>query len=241
MISCCITSWKPTIPFLTDTLDSACAAFRNKNVYLHLDKDSEGSEVNSFIRKKYNVNFIEHEKHLSVTEGMNFAISKAETEWVGWIADDDYYNVENCQILLSQLAKGDVDCDIIYSPYYIVKNSGHVNPVGSWKPTGLFCPPENFNIWDLARVNFIGSASFFRKKVWEKLGGLRDYSFNDWDFWVRAKAAGFKFGHTPLPLFYYRQVQGSSMHRQLKQRPFSEFQKEIVDYVLALQTQGVVT
>lgn len=59
--------------------------------------------------------------------------------------------------------------------------------------------------------NRIPSCSLFKKEMFEALGGYDESfrSYEDWDFWIRALAAGWKASHIPEPLFCYRKRQES--------------------------------
>ena len=53
--------------------------------------------------------------------------------------------------------------------------------------------------------------SVFHRRVYEALGGFDEslYTNEDFDFWLRAALAGFRFGRNPQPLGYYRRREDS--------------------------------
>src|SRR5581483_2803717 len=61
----------------------------------------------------------------------------------------------------------------------------------------------------LARGNCLAVPALFRREVWEKTGGYRDWGRNedylpeDWDFWIRALAHGFRATAIAAPLLLY--------------------------------------
>jgi glycosyltransferase involved in cell wall biosynthesis len=61
--------------------------------------------------------------------------------------------------------------------------NGRIEPVS---------PP--FTVENFSEANLIFSASMFRKKVWEQVGGVEEWPhiWEDWDFWLRAVAAGWQ-------------------------------------------------
>ena len=66
----------------------------------------------------------------------------------------------------------------------------------------------------LIAYNFIDACAIFRKIVWEDCAGFDSCmpisGFEDWDFWLRAVEANWKFFHIPEILFDYR-VRSDSM------------------------------
>ena len=61
----------------------------------------------------------------------------------------------------------------------------------------------------LVQANCIATAALFRRAVWEKTGGYRDWGKQadhvpeDWDFWIRALAVGFRATAMTAPLHHY--------------------------------------
>lgn len=65
----------------------------------------------------------------------------------------------------------------------------------------------------LAHKMSIPVTSMMRRTVYEKLGGFKELPlFEDWDFWIRAMADGFRFNKANT-LLYYRQQSGSRIRK----------------------------
>jgi hypothetical protein len=65
--------------------------------------------------------------------------------------------------------------------------------------------------WLLQR-NLIPVTSLFRRGVWIDIGGFDETlrrGLEDWEFWIRASLAGYRFTCVPEVLFYYRRLPGS--------------------------------
>lgn len=55
--------------------------------------------------------------------------------------------------------------------------------------------------------NYVPCASFFRRRLWEEVGGFSwemKHGYEDWDFWLSAVEKGWVGIHLPHPLFWYR-------------------------------------
>jgi len=78
---------------------------------------------------------------------------------------------------------------------------------------------EEFSFLKMLRNNYIDACAVYRKSVWTELGGYDEnlpiLGYEDWDFWLRAGKQGMIFYHIPKPLFSYRVVEFSMLHRLL--------------------------
>jgi len=75
--------------------------------------------------------------------------------------------------------------------------------------------PE-FNIETLRRSPFIHCSSMYRKEIWESVGGYDESMIDGWEdyeFWMRAARAGFKFKKCNSTHLFYRQ--GSTQFSQV--------------------------
>ncbi len=68
----------------------------------------------------------------------------------------------------------------------------------------------------LRRGNAMNYCALVRRTVFRFLCGYRDIrgGYDDWDLWLSAAAAGFRFGHVPQPLLLYRRHGKSLMDRE---------------------------
>ena len=76
-------------------------------------------------------------------------------------------------------------------------------------------PPPSWNSRVECDCNFVGSASMFRRRAWEQVGGyetdLAMVGYEDWDFWVGCVEQGWTGVKAPGALWYYR-VHGGSIY-----------------------------
>ncbi|MGH2893806.1 MAG: glycosyltransferase family 2 protein, partial [Solirubrobacteraceae bacterium] len=74
-------------------------------------------------------------------------------------------------------------------------------------------PPPFWNSRVECDCNFVGSASMFRRRTWEDVGGyetdLAMVGYEDWDFWVGCVEQGWTGVKVPGALWYYRVHAGS--------------------------------
>lgn len=84
--------------------------------------------------------------------------------------------------------------------------------------------------------NILTVCSFFKKSLWEKVGGY-DETFRtaeDWEFWCRCAMNGANFKHIPYINFQYRKIyDGQSLLQQTKHQ-VPEYHQKILDNLLPL-------
>jgi glycosyltransferase involved in cell wall biosynthesis len=79
--------------------------------------------------------------------------------------------------------------------------------------SGCSMPPPAPTHKDFLKRNQINCCSLYRKSMWEKIGGYDERmkeGYEDYDFWLRATAAGYIVRTISEPLFYYRK-RGTSL------------------------------
>lgn len=69
----------------------------------------------------------------------------------------------------------------------------------------------------LQTQNPFPSATMFRRTVWKRIGGYTGATlYEDWDYWIRAAAAGFVWTWVPRPLIRYRIHKGSISEKAIR-------------------------
>jgi glycosyltransferase involved in cell wall biosynthesis len=91
--------------------------------------------------------------------------------------------------------------------------------------------PGPFEMNSILLTNYIDMCSAIRKKVWEGIGGFDEalilMGFEDWEFWIRAGAAGYKFKFVNEVFYDYR-INATSL---LANKNVTENYNNVVDYV----------
>lgn len=87
-----------------------------------------------------------------------------------------------------------------------------------------------YNLQRLMLYNYIDACGVYRKSLWEEIGGYDEkmpvMGFEDWEFWLRASFAGYKFHYLQEIGFEYRVV-STSMINAVSSRGFDT----IVEYL----------
>jgi hypothetical protein len=122
----------------------------------------------------------------------NHGIERSTGEWIATLDYDDYFEKSGILHLFDYCGKHP-EADIIHFP---LKTFGSETSIRGLNP--------NPTLEDFLDQNQIVSGSWHKRSVWEKLNGFRINECEDWDFWLRAKAEGFKFLFFPEIVYLHR-------------------------------------
>lgn len=90
--------------------------------------------------------------------------------------------------------------------------------------------------------NIFTATSFFKKELWERIGGY-DETFKtaeDWEFWCRCAVNGAKFFHLPYTNFQYRKIYDGKSLLQTTSHLIPEYHQRILDkFAPAINHQDV--
>ena len=109
---------------------------------------------------------------------------------------------------------GYVDADDLLEPRFLESCLDAIDAGADLAYTGnVRQTPEGEDVLVLPAVdaetlrtqNIVTSPCVMRREVWRALDGFRaETTYEDWDFWVQAAAAGFAFARVPEPLHRHR-------------------------------------
>jgi glycosyltransferase involved in cell wall biosynthesis len=89
----------------------------------------------------------------------------------------------------------------------------HANPVFFGDTDQPRFNTGKFNLAKILKENYIDTCTVIRKTTWEVLGGQdedrRIAGHADWEFWIRAGGAGYRFYYIDKPLYHYRVLNNS--------------------------------
>lgn len=172
-------------------------------------------------------------KNLSISENTNAGFSLATGDYIALLDHDDTL-VENALYeMTKKLNECDTKPDMIYSDEdKLISDSGiYTSP--SFKP--------DINYEFIKHVNYICHFLIFSKSYYKKMGGLDKHydGAQDFEFVLRALAAGAKIEHIPKILYHWRiHPESTASNPQSKLYAFENGKKAIDDYLVKIGESG---
>ena len=185
--------------YLTVCIDSVeNQDYKNFSIVIVNDGSTDESTLKMLdsLRKKYKVIDIENG---GPGKARNSGIKEADSEYILTLDADDKIAPDYLSKTVDALDKSSSDIAFINT---------------DWEVFGLeskVVKKKDYDLADLAWENIVGNNCLFRRQVWEEVSG---YSTNlngieDWDFWIKVVARGYKWEYLPYPLMKYRKRLGS--------------------------------
>ena len=164
------------------------------------------------------------------SDALNKGFAKAKGEWLFWLNADDVLLPGALKKVLDRIGRID-RINWIAGNQLLIDDVGKVLKcsVGNGWHDWLYCH---------AVPHVYGPSSFFRRELFEHVGGL-DVSLKycmDWDLWIKFMKAGARFERIGDYLWAQRQWNGSKTQRKLSKEEFDVQQTEIR---AMLETNGV--
>lgn len=199
-VSLAINSKNPVEQWLSQLLKTA-EAFDEIVLYID-DFDCSGDTIN-MVKERTRLLFNSQKR--DIKDGFNFAVSNTTGDWVCPFCDDDYFIVGEIKNLISEIKAGTYDdADIIHYPVYTAN--------GRW---GAF---PDFTYEQIKESNRVPHGSMIRRSAFDALGGYKISPAADWNLWLRAKKAGYRFKYYDRPVYFFREGhERSAWNKQVRE------------------------
>lgn len=192
-----IGTFNPKIDWLKAAINSADGLFDECIVVDDCSNNDEEilETVSSFRIKGGQYFYSRHKYNQGFYAARNSGVKLSSGDVICWIDDDDVFIRENVNEMKSFVEKTDAD---IWS--FPVETFGLSS--GLWG-----CLPESFDA--LLVNNTIPSGCWYKKSVWNDVGGYKSIRSEDWLFWVEAMHLKKKFSFFDKPVYKHRMRQDS--------------------------------
>jgi glycosyltransferase involved in cell wall biosynthesis len=182
--------------FLPNCLDSIISqTYRNWKVVVRNPQSSDNTEeiMLKYVKMDSRINYVKEKGSLSVPQARNKSIMENPSYQIVAFHDvDDIMMPRRLELSVKKLRSG----DIVYGNAKTFGSKAHA--YNSW-------PYVNSDLLMLSD-EIVDITVCFRRNVWKTINGF-DESMrvaSDYDFWLRAAKAGFKFKYIPSRLSYIR-------------------------------------
>ncbi|MGB3166442.1 MAG: glycosyltransferase family A protein [Alteraurantiacibacter sp.] len=188
--------------FLADALESILAQnFTNFELICVDDcsSDSTPAILRDYAARDSRVRVLTNESNMKLPASLNRGFAAAHGKWLSWTSDDNLLLPDTLATLADAMARHK-NVDIVHADYRIIDEAGTRQKLVTTGPAQ-----------DVVIDNVIGCCFLYRREVDAKLGGYDEMLFGveDYDFWLRAHAAGFTFHRIERELYLYRRHGGS--------------------------------
>ena len=147
-----------------------------------------------------------HQSNRGLSAARNHALRRSCGEYIAILDSDDVWEPGYLDAQLAQFA-AHPDIDVISANGWFLGSHLHGQPVHPFPDPR----PQPTLATILADETSIFIMSMFTRRVYERIGGFDEEmrSNEDYDFWLRAAIAGFRFWRNHQPLCHYRRREDS--------------------------------
>ena len=215
--------------FLEETIQSVLNQDYPNIEYIIIDGGSTDNSVD--IIKKYSdrLTYWVSEPDNGMTDALNKGFRKSTGEILNWINSDDYFLPGAFHAVANAFNEGDSRLGFIYGSCRNILSDGSLFDIR--KPVDF-----DAGILRYGRNLFAQPASFFHRRVIDEIGLLNEklpYAM-DYEFWIRAYDAGFKFKNINIPIAAFR-FHGESKTVGGRSKQTDEYEQVMLDRVLHLK------
>jgi glycosyltransferase involved in cell wall biosynthesis len=176
--------------FLNETIHSVVSqSYRNREVIV-IDGGSTDATVQVLEKLSPQINYWVSETDNGQSHAFNKGLLKASGEIIGWLNSDDLYLGESIRGAVEYFDKHP-EIDIVFSDYIFIDKDSRFIKRRREIPFSL-----SVYLWtgDCYHANCAG---FFRRRVFEMIGGLDEnlHFGMDYEFYLRAATSGCRIGH----------------------------------------------
>ena len=204
-------SYNPRLVWFQRAMDSADGLF--DEIILVNDGSAEFPNASIFPSTKQDFRYIKHDVNKGFAEAKNTAIYATTGDVICILDDDDYFDRGGVVRLKKFVRENDSD---IW--HFILQEFNETKGL-----YGVDSSPD-----DLTIRNSIPGVSWFKKKLWEELGGFRNVKAEDWDMWYRSYKQGKRFTYFPEIVYNFNKRSDSVSARWVG-KEFKEIRNEILN------------
>lgn len=207
--------------FLNDAVQSVLEQSYRKIELIIVDDastDSTPEILRNFASQDPRITVITNKSNLRLPASLNVGFLQAKGEWLTWTSDDNILENNCIDLLISNALtekKKFVFCD--YKSIDEYNNLLRINHTG---------PGELIYL-----ENTVGACFLYNREVADVVGGYSEdkFMFEDYDYWVRAKQAGFELHHIDeINPYRYRIHEGQLSQKRKLPKNFIKYRFNLI-------------
>jgi glycosyltransferase involved in cell wall biosynthesis len=239
LINICIPTYNGE-EYITQCIQSALGQTYTNIEILFVDDCSTDNTlgiIESFAKTDNRIKLVRNEKNLGLVANWNKCIDIAKGEWIKFLFQDDYLDIDCIEVMLQGVSPNDKLITsgrrLIFDPgLYEATKKYSINETLSFERLGINAQkpvsisPEKISSLVVSNLcmNFIGEPTvvMFRKEVTKEVGLFNNdlYQICDLEYFLRI---GTKYGvkYIPKPLSYFRVHRKSTSSSHMKDKLFT--------------------
>jgi glycosyltransferase involved in cell wall biosynthesis len=146
--------------------------------------DSTPEIISKFSKVDSRIRVFTNQSNLKLPASLNVGFRESLGEWLTWTSDDNLLETDCIEKLLKQALE--MNTHFVFSDYQVINTVGKILSINR---TG---PGERIYL-----ENTVGACFLYHRSVAEKVGDYAEdkFMFEDYDYWVRVRKAGFNLEH----------------------------------------------
>jgi glycosyltransferase involved in cell wall biosynthesis len=146
--------------------------------------DSTPEIISKFSRTDSRIRVITNQNNLKLPASLNVGFRESFGEWLTWTSDDNLLETDCIEKLLTQAIE--MNAHFVFSDYQIINTEGKILSINETGPGEM-----------IYLENTVGACFLYHRSVTEKVGDYAEdkFMFEDYDYWVRVRKAGFNLDH----------------------------------------------
>ena len=204
--------------FLSQTIQSVLAQRYPALQYVVQDGASEDNSVEIIQKHTKALHAWASVSDRGQAHAINLGFEKTSGEIMAWLNGDDLHTPTTLAYV-ARYFQNNPHVDVVYGHRLIINEKNQ--KIGNW-----IMPKHDDEI--LSWVDYVPQETlFWRRKIWQKIGGALDESFDfalDWDLLLKFRNVGAKIVRLPVLLGCFRVHEGQKTSRELENRGKKEME-----------------
>lgn len=191
-------------PYLAPAIESVLAqTFGDWELLLTDDGSTDDSRTIAaeFVAKDSRIRLLTTDKNSGISTARNVALRASAGAFIALLDGDDVWTPEYLEKQLRILAERP-DVDLVTGNAWLLGGSHDGQPARPWPDSR----PHPTLLHILGDETAVFIMTIMRRRVWDTIGAFDEAlrTNEDYEYWVRAALAGFRFHRNDEPLGYYR-------------------------------------
>jgi glycosyltransferase involved in cell wall biosynthesis len=146
--------------------------------------DSTPEIISKFSKVDSRIRVFTNQNNLKLPASLNVGFRESLGEWLTWTSDDNLLETDCVEKLLKQALE--TNTHFVFSDYQVINSEGEILSINKTGPGEL-----------IYLENTVGACFLYHRTVADKVGAYAEdkFMFEDYDYWVRVRKAGFNLEH----------------------------------------------